>query len=175
MASLSWKNGQHLMQQHHRQTHSTDIVRMHDMVGHSGAVWGLAVDGNRVVSGGVDRTIKMWDLFSGRCLATLRGHESWVSSVSFSADRGCIVSGSWDGDMSCVGTRGRSSIRPPSSGRPDLGHSQIHGLEWDQARDHVCSRAPRRGRCASLTLSPSSWVHTVRGPHGCRYVSASGP
>ena len=51
---------------------------------------------NIVVSGSDDKTIIVWDITSGSCLSTLRGHTARVRSVCFSPDGAKIVSGSWD-------------------------------------------------------------------------------
>ena len=51
---------------------------------------------NIVVSSSYDKTIKTWDITSGSCLSTLRGHADRVWSVCFSPDGTKIVSGSWD-------------------------------------------------------------------------------
>ena len=44
--------------------------------GHSNAVVSLkfSVDGQRLASASADKTAKIWDPFSGRCLVTLEGH-----------------------------------------------------------------------------------------------------
>ena len=35
-------------------------------------------DGRRVVSGSKDNTLKVWDIETGKCVATLKGHSSNV-------------------------------------------------------------------------------------------------
>ena len=35
-------------------------------------------DGRRVVSGSDDKTLKVWDVATGECVATLRGHSDSV-------------------------------------------------------------------------------------------------
>ena len=40
-------------------------------------------DPNMLVSGSLDKNIKMWDITSGSCLSTLRGHSDWVRGVAF--------------------------------------------------------------------------------------------
>ena len=51
---------------------------------------------NIVVSSSDDKTIKTWDITSGSCLSTLRGHTGVVKSVCFSSDCKQLTSGSYD-------------------------------------------------------------------------------
>jgi WD40 repeat protein len=66
--------------------------------GHAGNVKSVSYspDGRRVVSGSLDRTIRVWDARSGAGLTILQGHEEGVLSVSYSPDGSRIVSGSAD-------------------------------------------------------------------------------
>jgi WD40 repeat protein len=56
----------------------------------------VSPDGKRVVSGSDDKTVRVWDLASGRCEATLEGHGDRVCSVAVSPDGKRVVSGSGD-------------------------------------------------------------------------------
>jgi WD40 repeat protein/uncharacterized caspase-like protein len=56
----------------------------------------LSPDGRRIVSGGDDKTIKVWDAESGAVLRTLTGHADWVYAIAVSPDGRRIVSGGAD-------------------------------------------------------------------------------
>jgi WD40 repeat protein len=53
-------------------------------------------DGRRAVSGSYDKTLKLWDLKSGRVLRTLEGHAGAVCAVVVTPDGRRAVSGSYD-------------------------------------------------------------------------------
>jgi hypothetical protein len=53
-------------------------------------------DSTKIVSGSGDKTIKIWDSFSGAVLRTLTGHSDGVTSASWNNDDSMIVSGSSD-------------------------------------------------------------------------------
>jgi WD40 repeat protein len=67
------------------------------------ADWVLCVsasfDGNRVVSGGRDGTLRLWDIKTGRLLQQFDGHTGSVLSVAFSADSKTILSGGVDNSV----------------------------------------------------------------------------
>jgi len=68
------------------------------LTGHSDSVGELAIspDGQTLVSGSSDNTIKIWQLSTGRELRTLTGHSEDVRSVAISPDGQTLVSGSDD-------------------------------------------------------------------------------
>jgi len=68
-------------------------------VTHTGTVSSIAFspDGKVMVSGSLDKSIKLWNAGSGRLLRTLTGHSGVVSSVAFSPDGRTTVSGSSEG------------------------------------------------------------------------------
>ena len=69
--------------------------------GHRGEIRCVAfsLDGISLVSGGADRTVKLWDVQTGGVVNTFSGHTDWVSSVSISADYTTVASGSDDGTL----------------------------------------------------------------------------
>ncbi|MCX6583040.1 MAG: hypothetical protein NT166_22920 [Candidatus Aminicenantes bacterium] len=67
-------------------------------IGLDSEIFGIAItpDGKRVVSGSKDTTLKVWDLQTGRCLATFEGHTSDVYGVAVTPDGRRAVSASAD-------------------------------------------------------------------------------
>jgi len=63
---------------------------------HLQEVAGLKVDyeGQRFVSASFDGTVKIWDMRTWKCFATLVGHQDRCTRVDFTSDR--IMSGSFD-------------------------------------------------------------------------------
>jgi WD40 repeat protein len=76
------------------------------LTGHAGRsgrpealVWQVAFspDGSLLASAGGDKTVRVWEVKSGRLLATLEGHSEAVTSVAFSPDGRRLASGGLDG------------------------------------------------------------------------------
>ncbi|GAA5833603.1 hypothetical protein JCM3766R1_002586 [Sporobolomyces carnicolor] len=67
--------------------------------GHLSAVFcvGWSPRGDLIASGGMDETVRVWDVQKGKCMRVLPAHSEPVSAVQFSRDGTMIVSGSWDG------------------------------------------------------------------------------
>ena len=65
--------------------------------GHSKEVYAVSItpDGRRAVSGGVDKTVRVWNLETGEC-EVLEGHTSGIEAVSITSDGRRAVSGSYD-------------------------------------------------------------------------------
>jgi len=53
-------------------------------------------DGNNILSGSLDRAIRVWDVRERECKWALRGHDEWVNGIAVSSDGSTIVSGSGD-------------------------------------------------------------------------------
>ncbi|HEV7904157.1 MAG TPA: TIR domain-containing protein, partial [Pyrinomonadaceae bacterium] len=73
-----------------------NLARM--LAGHVGVVERVALtpDGLRAVSGSADKTVKVWEVETGKCLATLEGHAGVVYGVAITEDGKVAVSGAVD-------------------------------------------------------------------------------
>lgn len=69
--------------------------------GHTSSVAAVAAapDGARVVSGGHDNTLRVWNLGSGQLEFSLKGHASSVEAVAITSDGGRIISGGRDNTL----------------------------------------------------------------------------
>ena len=56
----------------------------------------FAPDGKIIISGGADKTIKLWDTVTWQLLRNLSGHQAAIISVAFAPDSKIIASGSED-------------------------------------------------------------------------------
>jgi WD40 repeat protein len=56
-------------------------------------------DGKRIISGGEDGTLKLWEAGNLQHILTFKEHEDYVQSVAFNPDGKYIVSGSHDGTL----------------------------------------------------------------------------
>ncbi len=85
-------------------TYTPEGTKWHGSVqdGHTDSVTSVAFspDGMRLVSGSDDKTVKHWDVSSGKLIRTLEGHSDRVRSVAFSPNGSRVLSGGiQDGDL----------------------------------------------------------------------------
>ncbi|KAJ3102147.1 hypothetical protein HK100_004420 [Physocladia obscura] len=71
-----------------------DGILIRTLVGHERGIACLQFDGNLIVSGSSDQTIKLWNAHTGEQLNTLYGHKELVRTLQFDDTR--IISGGYD-------------------------------------------------------------------------------
>jgi hypothetical protein len=81
----------------HSEDLSLDVRNVRRLQGHMSGVTCACFDIRRLMTGSMDRTLRVGDIRSGRHLATLKGHKGGVRCVQF--DNNKIITGSWD--MTC--------------------------------------------------------------------------
>src|SRR5262245_4661512 len=69
--------------------------------GHEGTVFAMAIrpDGLQVVTGGFDRSIRIWNPSDAAAQITLTGHVAAVTALAFSPDGLTLASGDSDGGL----------------------------------------------------------------------------
>ncbi|MCS6864278.1 MAG: WD40 repeat domain-containing protein [Gemmataceae bacterium] len=74
-------------------------TKIREFIGHSGAVTSLAVtaDSSLLVTGGEDKTVRVWDVKSAKPIRSFQGHMAKVSTVTIRPDGRQLASGSEDG------------------------------------------------------------------------------
>ena len=74
-------------------------TKLRDFIGHSGPVTGLAVtnDGKFLVTSSEDKTVRVWDVTSGKQLRSFQGHMTKATAVAVRGDGKQVASASDDG------------------------------------------------------------------------------
>ena len=153
---------------------------VHALQGHTDKVTSVAVspDNRHIVSGSYEKTLRVWDLVTGRCLNTMKRHTNTIFSIAVSPDGRHIVSGSedmtlrlWDlGNGRCLNTmKGHTStvnsVAVSSDGRHIVSGSYEKTLRvWDLGT----------GRCLNILQGHTGPVRSVAvSPDGRHILSGS--
>lgn len=140
-----------------------------------GGIGGILASG----SSGNDRTIRLWDIATGKCLQILQGHPNGVWSVAFHPDGQTLVSGSNDSTVKLWNAKTGQSIRTLqgySTGLKSINFSP-DGQFLVSGGDDCTLKLwnVESGECGHTLPGHSSWIWcAVFSPDGQFLASSSG-
>jgi len=143
-------------------------------------VWTICFspDGSKLISGALDRAVRIWDVRERECGWALRGHDEWVNGVAVSADGRRIVSGSGDKTVRVWDTRTMKVDRQPLRGHSDFVRSVC---VMDDSR-HVVSASDdcelrvwnmETQQCTNTLKGHTKGIYSVSAGRGKNVASAS--
>ena len=139
----------------------------------------ISADGKTLASGSEDKSIKLWDMRTGKKIQSLIGHANLVESVAISADGKTLASGSGDNSIKlwniATGKKIRSlighssyvySVAISADGKTLASGSGDNSIKlWDmKTGKEIQSLVGHSGRVSSVAISPDG--KTVAGGTG---------
>ncbi|MCY7391306.1 MAG: hypothetical protein LH647_07345, partial [Leptolyngbyaceae cyanobacterium CAN_BIN12] len=72
-----------------KRSFSPTVSRLHTLQGHNRRVYGTAFspNGQHLITGSEDQTVRLWDIKTGECLQVLSGHDRFVLTVAYVAGK----------------------------------------------------------------------------------------
>ncbi|KAJ8381920.1 hypothetical protein SKAU_G00026980 [Synaphobranchus kaupii] len=114
-----------------------------------------------LVSGGLDRTVHIWDLKTKKLHRTLQDHKEEVTCVSFNGSDSYIASGSTSGDIILHSVTTNLSSKPFG-----LGPNQpIHDLKYSYVKKSLLGSVSDSGAVVLWDANTQKALHVFEGAH----------
>jgi WD40 repeat protein len=116
-------------------------------------------DGQHIISGSEDKTIRMWNAMTGETVVgPFTGHTCSVTSVAFSPDGRLIVSGSDDQTTRVWNTTTGETVAGPFTGHTDL----VNSVAFSPDGQHIASASfDRTIRVSNITVWKAGTTNNV--------------
>ncbi|MGB3401084.1 MAG: trypsin-like peptidase domain-containing protein [Microcoleaceae cyanobacterium] len=132
---------------------------------HSGGVNALDIskEGNILVTGGEDGTVKLWNFASGldsgefSLLHTLKGHDNAVLSVAITPDGQTVISGSWDSTVKIWDVKTGELLQTLS------GHSQMVSALAISPDGRILASGSKDSTVKLWNLETGELIQTLKG------------
>ena len=121
-------------------------------------------DGRRIVSGGMDQTVRVWDADTGEPLFCCRGHQKEVSSVAFSPDGQRILSGSADRTIRVWDALAGTEIRQLRDDEP-----RVTSVKFSPDGKHIASASDKAVRTWNVENSVEELCLNLTGINSVAY------
>jgi WD40 repeat protein/ABC-type branched-subunit amino acid transport system substrate-binding protein len=133
-----------------------------------------------LASGSTDKTIKLWDVKTGKEIKPLKGHDHWVNSVSFSSDGQTLASGSEDNTVKIWDVKTGKEITP----KPMRHDGSVYSVSFSSDGQTLASGSTdktiklwdvKTGKEIKPLKGHDHWVYSVSfSPDGQTLASGSG-
>lgn len=148
-------------------TSSTSTPQREPLIGHSDWIRSLAFspDGNMILSSSNDKTVRLWDIHTGRLLYLLTGHRERIKAVGISRD-GLLLSCSadsivkaWDKEDFTTKKVSNSHYTIHASSKPI---TLVNALPVSPNMQHPCfATGAEHGKISFWNLETGQWIRTI--------------
>ncbi|MBF0456550.1 MAG: protein kinase [Nitrospirae bacterium] len=164
------------------QTKLADVWRVNSLIGHRGKITGVAVfsDNRHAITASSDKTLRFWDIITGKCIRVLEGHTGGVTALGLAMDNRSIFSAGTDGTVRQWDVLSGECVRIIEAHKdavaavvtvPDNRRILSGGADgtiklWDSFTGECLDTYMSGGKLAALAVSPDGMYYFTCGADG---------